>query len=335
MDPLVSVILPTFNRAHSLAASMGSILNQSYREFELIVVDDGSTDKTESVVAAFADPRIRYVRLDRNRGVSAARNAGLAEARGQYIAFQDSDDIWLPGKLEKQVEILKAQPPEVGCVVGAKVLYGRDSSYTYGPGKVTYSPSAGNWLTLEEDQVARMLVENRAGPQLMLFRKECLPEMPCFDEVARANVDWGFAIRLVQQTLIYEDTEPVVYSSISTDSISKNMRNRAIGAIRILKLNRPLYNKYRKQYGRFIFDLGIILYRCGKKRAARNFILKSFAVKPYNIITALGIFIRKISINRLFAVSERQGIGTDFSPERSVAVHSDSNAPITEPRNRA
>src|ERR1700728_4898735 len=98
--PRVSVIIPSFNRAHCIAASVESVLAQSFQDFELIVVDDGSTDETQQVLARFGD-RIRVIRQD-NGGVSAARNAGMRVARGSWIAFQDSDDTWRPEKLQTQ-----------------------------------------------------------------------------------------------------------------------------------------------------------------------------------------------------------------------------------------
>jgi glycosyltransferase involved in cell wall biosynthesis len=103
--PLVSVVLPTYNRALLLPRAIRSVLNQSYRNLELIVVDDGSTDETERLVHSIEDDRIRYVSRD-NGGPAAARNAGIEVAAGELIAFQDSDDEWLDGKLERQVEAL-------------------------------------------------------------------------------------------------------------------------------------------------------------------------------------------------------------------------------------
>ncbi len=116
MTPAVSVIIPAFNRADVLGRAIDSVLAQTYPDFELIVVDDGSTDRTAEVVQTFADPRIRYI-PQANAGVAAARNTGLAEARGRFVAFLDSDDRFLPHKLAVQVAVLEASP-EVGLVAG-------------------------------------------------------------------------------------------------------------------------------------------------------------------------------------------------------------------------
>ena len=106
-NPGISVIIPTYNRAHLISRSAKSVLAQTYPDFELIIVDDGSGDNTEEIIEALADPRIRYLRHESNRGVSAARNTGIRAARGDYIAFQDSDDEWLPQKLEKQLGLFE------------------------------------------------------------------------------------------------------------------------------------------------------------------------------------------------------------------------------------
>ena len=110
MEPLVSVIIPTYNRADYLKLALKSVLEQTYKNIEVIVADDGSTDNTAEVVADFNDPRIKYF-YQKNTGLPAAtRNLGLQEASGELIAFLDSDDMWLPKKLEIQVEYLHKHP---------------------------------------------------------------------------------------------------------------------------------------------------------------------------------------------------------------------------------
>src|ERR1044072_1794023 len=111
--PLVSVIIPTYNSARFLAESIQSVLGQSFRDFELIVIDDGSTDNTEAVVAAFPEA-LRYVKKA-NGGPAAARNFGIREARGDFIAFLDADDFWMSDKLALQVAHFNDHP-EYGVV---------------------------------------------------------------------------------------------------------------------------------------------------------------------------------------------------------------------------
>lgn len=103
---MISIVLPSFNRAHILPKAVESILRQTYKDFELIIVDDGSSDNTCEVVKGFNDDRIVYVHQE-NAGACVARNNGIDHARGEYIAFQDSDDVWHEDKLEKQLTTLR------------------------------------------------------------------------------------------------------------------------------------------------------------------------------------------------------------------------------------
>ncbi|GAA0241172.1 glycosyltransferase family 2 protein [Haladaptatus pallidirubidus] len=107
MPPTVSVIVPTYNRAHSLPRTVESVLSQTLEDLELIIVDDASADNTAEVVASYDDDRIRFFKHEENQGASAARNTGIEHAEGKYMAFLDSDDVWLPTKLEKQVLTLE------------------------------------------------------------------------------------------------------------------------------------------------------------------------------------------------------------------------------------
>lgn len=125
-NELVSVIIPTYNRANLILQAVKSVLNQTYKNFEIIIVDDGSSDNTEDVINVIHDNRIRYIKHAINKGASAARNTGIREAKGKYIAFQDSDDHWLPDKLEKQVKRIENTPDHVGAVFGGYWIIGKE-----------------------------------------------------------------------------------------------------------------------------------------------------------------------------------------------------------------
>lgn len=108
--PLVSVVIPTYNRERTIARAIRSVLSQTYRDLELIVVDDASHDATRKRVETFTDPRLRYIGHTTNLGGSAARNTGIEQSRGEYLAFLDSDDEWLPTKLEAQLPLFRSSP---------------------------------------------------------------------------------------------------------------------------------------------------------------------------------------------------------------------------------
>lgn len=119
--PKVSVIIPAYNRADTIGAAITSVLRQTEPNFELLVVDDASTDHTKDIVRQFRDTRLELIEHPQNAGISGARNSGIKAARGKYIALLDSDDIWFPRMLESQLARLRAAPKEVGGIVSDHV----------------------------------------------------------------------------------------------------------------------------------------------------------------------------------------------------------------------
>ncbi|MCG7522409.1 glycosyltransferase family 2 protein [Ruegeria sp. Ofav3-42] len=280
MTVSVSVILPSYGRPDSLKVACESVLSQSYRDLELIVIDDASEIALLPVVEALEDDRVRYVRHEVNGGPAKARNTGLKLAQGRFIAFQDSDDMWLPDKLSRQIEKLESLPDDVGVVTGSKILYGRDEFHNYGPGKVTCAPPPDRQIKLDDDQVRRFFFGNRISLQNAVFRRDCFPEIEWFDPCARANEDWDFTVRLVQHTKVYEALDPVVLSFISTDSISRNTRRQAIGTIRVLKKNQHVLAAYPDAHTRILLYLAQALMTLGRKRAAKRLIRKALRIHP-------------------------------------------------------
>jgi len=123
-EPLVSIVIPTYNRADLIGRTITSALAQSWQNLEIIIVDDASTDDTRAVIQAIADPRVRYVGLEKNSGPSTARNTGVEQARGRFISFLDSDDEWRPEKMARQVAALVQQtnPDNVVCYTQALIV---------------------------------------------------------------------------------------------------------------------------------------------------------------------------------------------------------------------
>lgn len=158
VDGLVSIIMPSWNTGNYIAESIESVLNQTYKNWELLIVDDCSTDNTDSVVASFDDKRIRYFKNKKNSGAALTRNRAIRKANGEWIAFLDSDDLWLPEKLEKQLKFMndngyvfsyhdfvkideKSKPLNV-YVSGPDIVTKR-KMYNYGyPGCLTFMYSA-------------------------------------------------------------------------------------------------------------------------------------------------------------------------------------------------
>jgi glycosyltransferase involved in cell wall biosynthesis len=297
--PMISVILPTYNRSHSLPAAIASVLTQSVRDLELIVVDDASSEDIRAVLEGMGDTRLRYLRRRQNGGAGAARNSGLAAAHGQFIAFQDSDDLWLPGKLEAQLARLTALPAAFGAVTGPKIFHGRDAHGGHGIDKVSVTPAPTGRLTRDGDQLGALLGDNRLSVQCALFRVDCMPDREWFDECARANEDWEFAVRLVQHTRLYEDPAPVVLGCFSSDSISRSGRRQMIGELRILKHNRRQLTAYRRQRAALLLDVARGLVRDGKPRWGRRFLVASVAHYPLSVVAIADTVRRKLQVRAM------------------------------------
>ncbi|OCQ98938.1 family 2 glycosyl transferase [Nostoc sp. MBR 210] len=185
-QPTVSVIVPTFNRANFLPRAISSILQQTCTNFELIIVDDGSTDNTAEVVKEFTDPRIQFLSLGKNYGGSYARNQGIKAASTELIAFLDSDDEWLPEKLELQVKRLQESDDPL-----ATVVYCLGYECVEGQQKI---PS----LHLYEGDVFDNLLRGWLPPTTSLFmvKRSALLEVNGFDESLPSFQDYDLWLSL-------------------------------------------------------------------------------------------------------------------------------------------
>ena len=167
---LISVVIPAYDRERSIARAIAAVLAQTYPAIEIVVVDDASTDGTAARVEAIGDPRVRLVRHAKNRGAAAARNTGVEAARGAFIAFQDSDDDWLPEKLARQAAHMASLPDDYVATFCTKIDYGCDQNRNYGPRLVSCMPDPRE--TIESgDLHQRLMRGNIIGPQTVLIDK--------------------------------------------------------------------------------------------------------------------------------------------------------------------
>jgi glycosyltransferase involved in cell wall biosynthesis len=192
----VSVIIPTFNRAGMLKEAVASVLAQDYDGIDLIVVDDGSTDDTEKVLGTLPDI---CVLRQRNRGVSAARNAGIKKASGTFIAFLDSDDLWLPQKLSTQINFFYEHPK--ACICQTEERWIRNG-VRINPKRRHTKPSG----MIFERAVALCLV----SPSAVMMRKELFEEVGLFDETLPACEDYDLWLRISCRFPIYLIDSPMV-----------------------------------------------------------------------------------------------------------------------------
>lgn len=211
MSEKVSVIIPTYNRADMLLNSVNSVLQQTYSNIELIVVDDASTDNTLEVVENINDKRFRYIKLPENMGASSARNVGVEYAESDIVAFEDSDDIWRLDKLEKQMNYWKAHS-EFSMIYCQYNMHVREIE-CLAPNKEWYGD-------LEGDIFPWLLLRNTVGAPTMIMYKNCFQDVGGFDTTLRSLEDWDFAIRFAEKYMVGYVEEPLVDAYYSEGGVS-------------------------------------------------------------------------------------------------------------------
>lgn len=213
----ISVVIPTYNRQHTLLRAVNSVLQQSYSELEILIIDDGSTDSTEEIVRTIEDYRVRYIPLGKNQGVANARNFGVANAEGEWIAFQDSDDSWHKDKLEKQMDYAKKHP-EYAMIY---TLYQANLS----DGRQIISP-AKPWPPVMEGNMFNTLLErNVIGAPTMCVKRECFLRSGGFDTTYKSLEDWEYALRFSRDYRIGFIPEALMDVYMLQDGISSHAGN--------------------------------------------------------------------------------------------------------------
>lgn len=228
--PSVSVVLPTYNRLRTLPRAVASVLEQDYADLELIVVDDAGNDGSERWLAELAarEPRVRVLRHERNGGVSRARNTGIAAARGEFVAFQDSDDEWLPGRMRTMMACFERQATDVGAVAGALLRYSRRGQVTC----TWLPPRAGEpWQAVDLETIASACF---AHCQALVVRRTLLVELGGFDTALQSGEDWDLCLRLVRRSGIVELGEPVTRAHASSDSLTRRRAQLTTAYDRVL-----------------------------------------------------------------------------------------------------
>lgn len=205
----ISVVIPTYNRAHLIIESLQSVLDQTLQPYEIIVVDDFSTDNTEEVVKSLNSSLIKFVKNTRKKGANGARNTGILMAQGEYIAFHDSDDIWLPEKLYKQYHfMLKNRNLGLSFCLMNK-LDGSSNFLEVVPRNI------GKIKNFKE----ALYRGNLISTQVIFMKAEIASEI-LFDENLKRLQDWDFILRIIENVEIGYLDEVLVNQKVSKDSIT-------------------------------------------------------------------------------------------------------------------
>jgi glycosyltransferase involved in cell wall biosynthesis len=222
--PIISVIIPAYNSEKTIKITIDSVLNQTFKNFELIVINDGSTDSTLDIISQIQDYRLKVLSFD-NAGGNVSRNRGLHQAVGEFISFLDADDIWTTDKLASQLEALQAN-------TDAKVAYSW-TDYIDENGKFLVT---GNHLTVNGDVYERLLVSNflENGSNPLIYRAD-LVELGGFDESLKAAQDWDMWLRLAAKySFICVPSVQILYR-VSANSLSANLARQEKACLQVLE----------------------------------------------------------------------------------------------------
>ena len=321
---LVSVVIPTFNRAYCLAATLDSVLAQTHSDIEVLLVDDGSTDQTRAQAEGLAarEPRLRYF-YQTNRGVSAARNLGLQNARGDYIALLDSDDIWMPWKLEAQLACLAAFPdagmiwtdmqavaPD-GRVLNPRFLRTMYDAYRWFTPEQLFStarPFASMLQPVPEalrtavarcgDVFSAMLMGNLVHTSTVLLRRERYEQVRSFDESMSTGEDYDFHLRTCAAgPVAFLDAASIRYQCGRPDQLTRNdmmiqvARNFLHTVTTAIAGNRQRITLPEWMIERSLADghrwLGELALVSGQHAEAREHLAASLRLHPWQARTAL------------------------------------------------
>ncbi|MBX3011182.1 MAG: glycosyltransferase family 2 protein [Caldilineaceae bacterium] len=278
--PLLSVIIPTYNRAHLLGRAVSSVLSQSFAAFELLIIDDHSTDNTEQVVAQWDDPRIRYLRHAENRGSSATRNCGIRAAQAEFITFLDDDDEFLPDALAMLYQALSNTPTNVAYVVGGIV-------------QIIDTPQGeivdGVHFPQVPPQQSREAIYLRFLSRLtfgtgwgVLFRRHVFDTIGLFDEQLFVAIDRDLFLRLALHfDLIVLNQSLVKVHLHNAPQLTDPTIAHVVSRELILQKHQQMLQQHPRIYSSLLYGLALGYYRFNQKAEARRLLWQATRRDPF------------------------------------------------------
>jgi glycosyltransferase involved in cell wall biosynthesis len=274
--PRVSVVIPTHNRPHTLPRAIHSVLEQGFTSLEVIVVDDASRDfAARDVVARIAeqDPRVSYIRRLKGGSAAAARNTGIEAAKGEFVAFQDDDDEWLPGKLEKQIGLMDQLGPECLLVGGRLLRYIPDANP-----KVYLWPTAADGVWVDP----KLFIDGfTAFLQTAVVRKSALDTVQAFNPAVPISEDFELALRLLNRGRLATVNDFVTTSYEQAETSLSNRRPlRIVSNLKIMELHGAQLQQYPVIVSILNYEVAINSVIAGDRRTAIRHWFRAFKANP-------------------------------------------------------
>lgn len=263
---MVSVIIPTYNRAHTIQPAIDSVLQQTYKDLELWVIDDGSADDTPQLMREIKDPRLHYFRFEKNVGSCAARNKGVELAQGDYIAYQDSDDKWHLDKLEKQMAFLqRTQSDIVSCGV---IVHDENGNFLHN--------FPNNYNEERVITYTDLLFYNCCSTQTFLGKKSCFENVPSDPTMPRLT-DWDQMLRFTQRYKVSFEPDLLVDSFVQKDSITKHPERGVIAMDKLFAKHHDAIVSHPKIAESFFRKKAAFVCQTGKNPTAEYKALRTYA----------------------------------------------------------
>jgi glycosyltransferase involved in cell wall biosynthesis len=286
--PQVSVIMPCFNHALFVAEAIEAVLAQSVADLELIVVDDCSQDNSREVIEKYVqcDPRVRTIFHQINLGASRSRNDGIRGALGAYVAFCDADDVWMPTKLARQLELLEKHPGHDVAYCDAAIINGSGIEIGERFSDQFCVPGNGSGRLFEE-----LCTRNFVNMQTVILRRECIEDSGYFDESIKWVEDWWYWLRTsYRHSFVYADEVLAKYRvhQKSTGLVQRKgyKVNRVKVFHRILRNYPGIPSKLRSEV---YYHMAVILTGLGKKKRAQGCFIRSLQLQRSNLRALCGL----------------------------------------------
>ena len=282
-NPSVSVIIPCYNGAEYIVSTIESVLNQAYEDFELIVIDDGSTDQTSEEINRVQDKRLKYFRTE-NQGVSHARNYGIRESNGEFIALLDADDLYLETNLKQKIQFLNNHK-DIGLVHGSEMIFESVTETTKSITKGLDGFVLPELLSLDKKVIH--------SPSSVVFRKKLIDQAGSFDEQMSVAADWDMWVRLARITNFGFIDKPLTKYRLHQNQMHSNisaMEKDMIYAFKKLEHERVWNEVMSKKTSKakLFLTLGLCFIKDEPRYLrAIKYLLKSFVTSPQILFTYL------------------------------------------------
>jgi len=287
--PLISTIITTFNRALFLEKAIKSILNQTFKDFELLILDNSSADNTEEIVKSFNDKRIKYIK-HKPIGISAARNLGVKKASGKFVAFLDDDDEWLPNKLQDQINVFKKRGIDIALVYGGFVWVNEK-------GKIIekHLPALRGHVLKDLLSQKDYFTGSASNP---MIRKSIFKDIGYYNKNVLTGEDWELYLRLAQKFKVdFTDKFIVKIGRHSGPHLGINLPETIQLELLVMKKYNKVFKKYPKLKSLYLQKIGGKFCRVGKTKNGRAYLKQSIGVYPFNSLAYIQYFLSFLGIS--------------------------------------